>query len=208
MDGILIPKCLVVLHRYGNQLKSLSTYMVSDSFKSSLNLGNADLVRWHLQHGADPNIRTRRGYTALDYAGYKYSLEVVKLLVQHGADISSTTAIHNAVLNSVKFPPVNPGRLDIVTFLLDCGASINQLELTGGEHERPPITPYTGTPLHRAVESGDSKHVEYLLNRGADRSIQGAMGMTPLELAEKDQLDEIEVMLRETKKILQSPNRR
>ena len=196
MDGTLIPKYLVALYRYGNQVEYLSAYMISDCSKFSLNLGNTDLVQWHLQHGADPNIRTRRGYTALDYAGYKYSLEVVKLLVQHGADINSTTAIHNAVLNSVKFPPVNPGRLDIVAFLLDCGANINQLELTGDGFERPPTTPYTGTPLHRAVESGDLEHVRYLLSRGADWSIQGAMGMTPLELAERDQLDEIEAMLR------------
>lgn len=162
-----------------------------------MNLGNADLVRWHLQHGADPNIRTRRGYTALDYAGYKYSLEVVKLLVQHGADVTNTTAIHNAVVNSVKFPPVNPGRLDIVTYLLECGASINQLEVTGDEYERPPITPYTGTPLHRAVEGGNPEHVAYLLSRGADRSIKGAMGMTSLEVAERDHLDEIEALLQE-----------
>ena len=180
-----------------NHLRYFSTDLVSDVLKSSLNLGNADLVRWHLQHGADPNIRTRRGYTALDYAGYKYSLDVVKLLVQHGADVTNTTAIHNAVMNSFKFPPVNPGRLDIVTYLLECGASINQLEPTGAEYERPPITPYTGTPLHRAVESGNPEHVSFLLSRGADPSIVGAMGMTSLEVAERDHLDEIVGMLRE-----------
>lgn len=115
-------------------MRYFSTYLVSDAFKSSLNLGNAQLVLWHLQHGADPRIRTRRGFTALDYAGYKYSLKLVKSLVQHGADVTKTTAIHNAVANSVKFPPVNPGRLDIVTYLLEYGASINQLQLTGDDY--------------------------------------------------------------------------
>ena len=117
-----------------------------------MNLGNADLVRGHLKHGADPNIITRRGYTALDFAGYKHFLEVVKLLVQHGADVTNTWAFHGAVANAIKFAPVNPGRLDIVTYLLECGANINQLLPTiPDEHERHPITPYTGTPLHFAV---------------------------------------------------------
>lgn len=161
-----------------------------------MNLENAELVRWHLEHNADPNIRTRRGYTALDYAGYEYSFEVVKLLVQYGADLTNTTAIHNAVVNSVKFLPMNPDRLEVVTYLLECGANINQLEYTGDKHNLP-ITPYTGTPLHRAVESRDPEHVSYLLRRGADRSIKGTMGMTPLEVAERDHLDEIVAMLRE-----------
>lgn len=121
----------------------------------------------------------------------------MKLLFQHGADVTKTTAIHNAVVNSVKFPSVNPGRFDIFNHLLECGASINQLELTGDEYERPPITPYTGSPLHRAVESGILEHVSFLLSRGADPSVKGAMGMTSLELAERDHLDEVEAMLRE-----------
>ncbi len=175
----------------------LSTHLGADSFKSSMNLGNADVVRWHLEHGADPNVRTRRGFTALDYAGYKYSLEVVKLLVQHGADVTNTRAIHGAVANSIKFPPVNPGRLDIVNYLLECGANINQLEPTADEYERPPITPYTGTPLHCAVQSENPEHVSYLLSRGADRSIKGALGMTPLEVAERYHLDETVAILRE-----------
>ena len=200
MGGTLTPKHFLALRRYGNQrlIEMLSTYLVTNSFKFSQNLGNADVVQWHLEHGADPNVKTRRGFTALDYAGYKHSLEVVKLLVQHGADVTDTRAIHGAVANSIKYPPVNPGRLDIVTYLLECGANINQLETTtADEYERPPITPYTGTPLHCAVESENPEHVRYLLSRGADRSIKGASGMTPLEVAERDHLDEIAAILRE-----------
>ena len=124
--------------------------------------------------------------TALDFAGYKHSLEIVKLLVQHGADVTSTWAIHGAVANSIKFVPVNPGRLDIVTYLLECGANINQLLLTiPDEYERPTITPYTGTPLHSAVEGENPESVRYLLSRGADRSIKGVLGITPLEVVER-----------------------
>ena len=83
------------------------------------------------------------------------------LLVQHGADVTNTAAVHNAVMNSVKFPPVNPGRLDIVAYLLECSASINQLELTGNKYERPSkrvilqlslaiiVTSYNGISINR-----------------------------------------------------------
>lgn len=178
-------------------LRCFPPNLVADSFKPSMNLGNADLVRWHLKHGADPNIITRRGYTALNFATFECSLEVVKLLVQHGADVTNTTAIHSAISNSIEVPPVSPGRLDIVTYLLESGANINQLEPTADEYQRPPITPYTGTPLHRAVQSENPEHVSYLLNRGADRSIKGTLGMTPLEVAERYQLDKIAAILRE-----------
>ena len=150
-----------------------------------MNLGNADLVRWHLKHGADPNIITRRGYTAVDFAGYKHSLEVVKLLVRHGADVTKTWAIHGAVANSIKFFALNPGRPDIVTYLHESGANINQLEPTADEYQRPPITPHTGTPLRSAVEGETPESLRYLLGRGADQSIEGALGMTPLEVAER-----------------------
>lgn len=200
MGGTLIPKTLEAVRHYGNQrvIETISTYLVADSFSSSKNLEKADVVRWLLEHGADPNIKDRRGFTALDYASYKYSLEVVKLLVQHGADVTNTSAIHGAVANSIKFAPVNPGRLDIVSYLLECGANVNQLwPIMPDVYERPHITPYTGTPLHSAVEAENPESVRYLLSRGADRTIKGALGMTPLEVAESDGLDDIVAILRE-----------
>ena len=200
MGGTLIPKTLEAVRRYGNQrvIEMISTYLVADSFSSSKNLKNADVFRWLLEHGADPSIRDCRGYTALDDASYNYSLEVVRLLVQHGADVTNTSAIHGAVANSIKFALVNPGRLDIVTCLLECGANINQLwPVMPDVYVRPHITPYTGTPLHSAVEGENPESVRYLLSRGADRSIKGYLGMTPLEVAESDGLDEIAATLRE-----------
>ena len=93
---------------------------------------------------------------------------------------------------------MNPGRLDIVTYLLECGANINQLwPVMPDVYERPQITPYTGTPLHSAVEGENPEFVRYLLSRGADRSMKAYLGMTPLEVAESDGLNEIAAILRE-----------
>ena len=59
----------------------------------------------------------------------------------------------------------------------------------------PHITPYTGIPLHSAMEGESPSSVIYLLSRGADRIIKGYLGVTPLEVAESDGLDEIATML-------------
>ena len=54
--------------------------------------------------------------------------------------------------------------------------------------DRPLVTPYTGTPLHHAVGSEDAEYVRFLSSKGADTTVKGVMGMTPLEVVEKDQL--------------------
>ena len=53
---------------------------------SSLSLGSLDFVRWHLVH--DPKIETSRSYAVLDFARYKDSLEVVKILIEYLADVN------------------------------------------------------------------------------------------------------------------------
>jgi ankyrin repeat protein len=72
---------------------------------------------------------------------------------------------------------------------------INQLE-PETDSDAHQVTFYTGTALHRAVESDDPEHVRFLMRRGADRTIKGAMGMTPLEVAERKHLHEIANILR------------
>ena len=52
------------------------------------------------------------------------------LLVQHGADVTRTITINNVVAMSISLLPINPGRLDIVSYLLERSTSINQLELS------------------------------------------------------------------------------
>jgi ankyrin repeat protein len=120
----------------------------------------------------------------------------VKLLVDHGADVRNTPAVHAAAADSVKFGgKAHPGRLEIMAFLLDRGADIDLLE-PDTEIEGHPVTFHTGTALHRAVESEDPEHVRFLLRRGADRSIRGVTGMTPLEVAKMRHLHEIADILR------------
>jgi ankyrin repeat protein len=160
-------------------------------------------VKWHLENGADPNIWTTRGYTALELAAYHHPLSIVKLLVDAGADLhTNTAALHGAAADSVKFGGVvHPGRYEIMDFLHIHGADINQLEPeanpSGDERYPRQVNCYTGTPLHRAVESENPETVRFLLRRGADRRVKGAMGLTPLEVAKYLRLYEIANILSE-----------
>ena len=83
------------------------------SIVSSLSLESLDFVRWHLVHGADPNIKTRRSSAALYFARYEYILEVVKILIENLADVNDTVAAPSAVADSRKYHSVSAGRLDI-----------------------------------------------------------------------------------------------
>ena len=69
--------------------------------------GAVNAVRWLLEHGAKPN-HERNGETrcmALACAGRNGHLEVVKLLVEHGADINAIAADKKLPFLGVDVPP-------------------------------------------------------------------------------------------------------
>lgn len=117
-----------------DQFTLFSPYVVADSFKHSINARNADLVRWHLEHGADPNVRTRKGYTRAQLRRPPILPPSCDTASSAEADVTNTIATHNAAAMSIKSLLVDPGRRQIITYLLDFSASINQLKLTADEN--------------------------------------------------------------------------
>ena len=49
-------------------------------------VGNRDMVRLLLEHGADPNARQERGFVALHTAALHGDIAMGKILIEHGAD--------------------------------------------------------------------------------------------------------------------------
>ena len=47
---------------------------------------NFDIAELILKHGADPNIESKKGYTALTCAERRNYTDIVKLLLSHGAE--------------------------------------------------------------------------------------------------------------------------
>ncbi len=84
-------------------------------------LGNTNLVRMLLGHGADANAVNKRGWCGLHFAAQENRGDIAKLLVDAGAivdlrDLDGNTPLSNAVFSSAK---------EIIVFLLASGASLD-----------------------------------------------------------------------------------
>jgi len=113
---------------------------------------------------ANDNCTTDDEYrhTPLTEAGGYGHVEVVRVLLEGGANVESTnvkrnTALHNAAWN---------GKLDACRLLLDWGAKVDSLNM------------WNSTPLHYAAKGGHLSVVKLLVERGADVSIKCNSGKT------------------------------
>lgn len=107
------------------------------------------------------------------------SLDTITLLFDRGGDIKRGQLLHNAVQRA------SPDVLELVSFLLDRGISINEIQYQNHERSWRDRFPFgLGTPLHYAAQEGKVHVVKLLLSRGADPTIKDAKGRTVLQSAE------------------------
>lgn len=179
---------------------------------------------------ASQNVMTSSadaGGTPLHYAAYTGQLDVVKLLISHGADINQVyndgiVALHMAA---------NQGHLDIVEFLIDKGADINQRTENGNtaliwaaaEHRLDVVkflvdkdadinqTNNNGdTALIYAAREGHVDVVKLLVDKGADVNHANKNGHTALHIAGLEgylDLDVVKLLVDKVADINQADNR-
>ena len=136
-------------------------------------------MRWArlcLKRGADPNRNlVDEHLPILAAAAEVASLEMVELLVAYGAKVVGSGAIVMAA---------EAGKLDVVLFLLEKGADVNEM---GVEHPTNKVNSWEdmGTPVQRAVAGGfaGEEMVRALVDRGADLGLPDRMGRHVMELA-------------------------
>jgi ankyrin repeat protein len=157
------------------------------------------VVRELLVRRANPNIRDE-GDNAfpIHFAAERGDLEIVKLLVEHGADPigAGTTHLLDAIGWAVCFDYAT--RTDVARYLLARGArhtllsaaamgdvdAIRQTAREGADlNQRMDRTNHRRTPLHLAVIKRQSASVSALLALGADPNSEDAAGLTPLDQA-------------------------
>ena len=138
-------------------------------------------VRELLDSGVDPNTRDINGDTILLFASSRDRIEIVKLLLQSGAEpnlvntYSGSTPLHLAS---------SYGYTDIVRLLLEAGANPN---ITNGNGN---------TPLHLASSSGYTDIVRLLLETGANPNIRDRNGNTPLiSASSRDRIEIVKMLL-------------
>ena len=157
--------------------------------------GHVEVVKLLLEHGADPNAEDEAGrtplhaamfYGCIEVAKHVYMhclqqrqvslVEVVKLLLQHGADPDARdkygrTPLHDAACL---------GHVEIVKLLLELGADPNAQDKNGE------------TPLHTALSRCNVEVVKrlevvkLLLEHGADPTVKDRNRNTPLDVARRE----------------------
>jgi ankyrin repeat protein len=125
---------------------------------------NEACVRWFLEHGADPNQQSDKGFTPLASAALYPSITTIELLISYGAKLDP-----EALLSAIDRR--GRGGLPVMRCLIDHGIDINA-----------PLQPH-GSPLHFAVYIAGPEQTRLLLDNGADRSMKNSIGRTPVEMA-------------------------
>lgn len=122
--------------------------------------GNIGIVKLLLEHGAYPNGRLAASIYGptppLQYAAEGVKTDIVKLLLQYGADVNAVGGMYGTALQAACHYGYEPS----VRALLEAGADVN---LQGGYH---------GDALQAAARYGRAGLVQLLLDAGADPTAQ------------------------------------
>lgn len=132
--------------------------------------GDFSKVKAVLNRCANINAQNDKdGCVPLHYASTMGDLEVVKYMVEKGADFNmkdnfEQTPLHLAAMY---------GKLEVVKYLKERGAILNVVDTFGA------------TPLHSAAVDNRLEVVRYMVEEGVDVNAKDKYGRTPLDLARR-----------------------
>src|SRR5439155_11725775 len=173
------------LLKAGADAKTLTTEDGETVLMTAARAGNADVVRLLLDKGAAVNAREKyKGQTALMWAASERHPAVVKLLLEHGADwkvrsfdretkppklsaASSISPIARGGFTALLFA-AREGDIDTARVMLEAGVAINYGDVDNT------------TALTVAIMNKQYTFASFLIDRGADVTVVGGYGRTPL----------------------------
>ena len=143
-----------------------------------------DWVRLCFLHGASAtNDEIGEYYSVLAGIAAKASVEMAAFWLEQEVALRGKVELNDGdAIGSA----AGAGRCDVVEFLLEKGADVNEVcyvykDLEHSLHRDEKA----GGPLHRAIRNDRYDVLRLLLERGADVNLQDARGRTPLSLAQE-----------------------
>lgn len=174
----LVPGILWLVHKYlpailpGLQESGLLAFYM-DFYSGQAGIGVwlwvlAPSLLYLLVRSRPATREELRGCTSLGLAAFKGDLDVIRALLDKGADINEQdraghTALHLAVINE---------RVEAIRMLLEAGADVDITDHRFGFR-----------PLHLSARKGNTGVSELLVRYGADLDAQSLRGKTALHLA-------------------------
>lgn len=162
--------------------------VTSEILMTAAHSGNADIVRWLADRGADVNAReTTRGETALMWAVAGNHPDAARVLIERAADVSARS-------NTLDFPKDRFGLEGVVSILprghwtpLMYAAREGSLEaarvLADAKADLNAADPDGATALVLAIMNGHFDTAAMLAEKGADPNIADSTGMAALYAA-------------------------
>ena len=117
----------------------------------------------------DSPSRGKDGFTALHFASFHGNINMIRLLVKHGADVN---VVNKQGINMLHVAAQGDQPVAIAYFL-EKGMKINSVDKC------------LSTPLHWAGFSGADLTLNYILAWGGDTELRDSKGLTPLHLSVK-----------------------
>ena len=150
----------------------LKKYKKELTFFEAASTGDLKTVKIELEKNPGLiNSFSEDGFTALGLASFFSRTDVVKILLESGADPNIASN------NSFKVTPLHSAcaisNYDIVEILIKNGANVNAKQMQGV------------TPLHSAAHNGQTKIAKFLIKNGAEINSKTDDGKTPLIMAEE-----------------------
>jgi RNA polymerase sigma factor (sigma-70 family) len=178
--------------------------VVSDAFYIACRNGELEIAKLLLRHGAEINAKGYFGATGLHWAAHNGHGEVVRWLLDRGADPNGRDSkFHSTPAGWA----MENGHRELAVLVVASGARVDVREaanfglidrvreLIDEDPARVDERGEWGTPLHEAVFFGHRDIVELLLARGADPALATCRGETAHDLAVSRNHPEIAALL-------------